>query len=253
MKVSLLFNRDKLCNEIERLRQYKLMIGDDCEKKLELPLENDIGEPGEIYEGAILVTYRYQYHKNHVEEDVSLKSDKVKHVKVAYLPSWIDSILMENISIDEAYVQPSDDDEGFEGNLCFGEIDCIHVNMGMSWYAEEVGYNSRGPYKTIIHGDLNKCGDDGIKGNMAFDENYRYLENMYDGKFVNHIESIRKIVADKLEDENVQDFIISNLGIREDCTADIFVHIVKLNEETEYREISGEEGASDYLSDHPAP
>lgn len=51
MKVSSLFNPDKIKEERKKFKEYQELMGIGNENDL-VELENDIGTPGELYEGA---------------------------------------------------------------------------------------------------------------------------------------------------------------------------------------------------------
>ena len=56
MKVSLLFNSDKLEAYVKEQEQLQQLMGID--KGLHITLENDIGSPGEIYDGSTLIVFK---------------------------------------------------------------------------------------------------------------------------------------------------------------------------------------------------
>ena len=97
LKVGLLFNPNNLRKTLDKIKQYNSLMGDEYTD--EFTLENDIGEPGEIYDGATCYLHR--------RVDITLtRSGKFR---TAYIPSMvrlnIDS--RSPIQIAEVYIQPN--------------------------------------------------------------------------------------------------------------------------------------------------
>ena len=108
MKVSLLFNSDKLEAYVKEQEQLQQLMGID--KGLHIPLENDIGGPGEIYDGSTLIVFK-RVMANGEREKVIVDDKKLnKHYNKVYIPCCINPFSLKfsgNITVDELYIQPN--------------------------------------------------------------------------------------------------------------------------------------------------
>lgn len=120
MKVSSLFNPDKIKEERKKFKEYQELMGIGNENDL-VELENDIGTPGELYEGASFgVDSRW----------VMLEGDK--DLEVAYISKNIVSFIHDdaNIRIKKCYIQPTESAVSFiRYNL--GSIEELHIDAGL--------------------------------------------------------------------------------------------------------------------------
>lgn len=176
MKVSELFNDEKYREQIKKLKSYGKLMGEElrCDS-----LENDIGEPGELFDGAKI---------DLLSRRISLNESK--KVKKCYIPSreivQIEILPGVEIEIKECYMQPlrmSNDTEQEGFNL--GRVKELHVGSKL----RELNCINDRTYinKIIIHGENNVAGlfGDGyfkykiarMKGiaKIIYDTDVRYL------------------------------------------------------------------------------
>ena len=168
LKVGLMFNPGSLRKMLGKIKQYNSLVGKEYTE--EIILENDIGEPGEIYDGAVCSLHR--------RVDITLtRSGKFR---TAYIPSMvrlnIDS--RSPIQIAEVYIQPNRSVHASSiSTLGISRINKLHVEDKGSLKVQEFLDSDTIIDELIIHGEsgiFDLQDYSGIK-TIVYDKECRYL------------------------------------------------------------------------------
>lgn len=225
MRVSAIFDAKELLAEIAKIKEYRKMMGLSEDIGDKIPLENDIGEPGEIYEGAFIYT--------NGDEVINTAE---KHVKIAHIPGHLGHVYFSNITIDDAYIQYHKEMVYNEVFMEVGGIKRLHVGNHMSVYTwEALGLTNI--EEIVIHGDSNGYGEDEFYDveKLTFDKNCRYIC----GKFnANYIKSVQRLIKGIITDKDVQQCNAEKFNILDDGTVSIEVEILKKNGVEEIRNVT---------------
>lgn len=103
IKVSDILNYDRIVTKVAEAKSYRKMLGQS--EVMELTFENDIGEPGEIYESVV---FQCCYCEGHMSNGCRFTNTESKHVKTDYIPDWIMYVHMSGVEVEELWVQPSE-------------------------------------------------------------------------------------------------------------------------------------------------
>ena len=129
MRVSSLFSLEKYNKEKEDTLQYRAMVGQD---NTIVVLENDMGKPGELFDGAAL--------------DLStdfIRLQESKDVEVRYIPTNTIISIDSNydIHIKTCYMQPRSSDDGMTRMYNIGNVDRMHIESDL-YVANYIGYDT---------------------------------------------------------------------------------------------------------------
>ena len=225
MRVSAIFDDKEMFAEIAKIKEYRKMMGLSEDIGDRIPLENDIGEPGEIYEGALIYT-----------SGAGVINNAKKHVKIAHIPGYFSYVEFPSVTIDDAYIQYHKEVSSNEVFMEVGRIKRLHVDNHMSVYAwEALGLTNID--EIVVHGDSNGYGDDEFYDTekLTFDKNCRYICKNFDA---NYIKGVQRLIKGIVTDKDVQQCNAEKFNILDDGTVSIEVEILKKDGVEEIRNVT---------------
>ena len=162
MKVSALFSKDKLNEEIIKVKKYNSLLGIDENITV---LENDIGKPGELYDKAVFNIDRF-----------NIEIKERKDLNVAYLSSAGISIVSDyEIKIGKCYQQKGLGYHNGRVEYNFDEIEELHIDADESNIVLFIGTEIN---RVVIYSGGDSCCFLGMIckiNELTFDKNCKYI------------------------------------------------------------------------------